>query len=434
MSQPFFAGAPAPAPVIPNSDSSPPIRSEHDDLFERLHPLFGHLTNEAVEFWLSTPDYSKPDTDVEKSPSLVVSSLPTAIAAVAVDPLPIAMPPSEFELQPVTGASSTPSSFQSATFNPAAFAPALSDPVVFAPAPSVPEPCAPPPFAPGSPTPVAFAPALSVQAPSVPAPSVPAPSVPAPSVPASFAPASSASPRFALASPTPVAFTLASSVPAPSAPTHFAPVSFAPALSIPAPSAPASFAPVSSASPCFALASPTPVAFARAPFALAPVSFDYSQSISFLPSATHKGSDFTNVKQPMEDAGLGDKWNFESRAAIPSAVPMPEFEDANIFIDISEFPDLEPLFDADPSPAKRSIGGPRKEEDTHKGPCKKRKPALPPPANPPKLKRSYRKQIAAPADMATIRIGTEETVRGETQSNPGCYGRSGDGMYQGTPK
>ncbi|MCJ1264671.1 hypothetical protein MMC22_004545 [Lobaria immixta] len=86
--------------------------------------------------------------------------------------------------------------------------------------------------------------------------------------------------------------------------------------------------------------------------------------------------------------------------------------------------------DSIPEPGKRSRGRPKKAEGAPKGPYKKRGAPAPPRIGPVRTKRAYRKRIAAPADVSTIRVATAATVR-EGVKVAGWYTTTGDGLYKG---
>lgn len=171
--------------------------------------------------------------------------------------------------------------------------------------------------------------------------------------------------------------------------------------------------------------------------------------------ATNKEDSMAHIAQLMTDVGLGENWEYATMADIPAGVPMPNFDDADFLARLGAaspepfqfMPSPSHPTDGDdnngddnngdldlalPEPGKRSRGRPKKAEGAPKGPYKKRGAPAPPPIRPVKPKRAYRKRIAAPADLTTIRVATADTVR-EGVKVPGWYTKTDDGLYKNSP-
>lgn len=121
------AAAPTPAFATPNPPTA--AMQQQSPLFKPQEPLFGPLTDSAADLSYPTPATFTSDADSE-TPLTVVAHPPPAKFTTAVDPLPPPLPPSFFELQPVTWTPFTPNPFVAAAFTPVSFASSQSVPVI----------------------------------------------------------------------------------------------------------------------------------------------------------------------------------------------------------------------------------------------------------------------------------------------------------------
>ncbi|MCJ1270780.1 hypothetical protein MMC22_010677 [Lobaria immixta] len=167
------------------------------------------------------------------------------------------------------------------------------------------------------------------------------------------------------------------------------------------------------------------------PFTPAPTTDSFD---SVLPSATNEGDGLASITQLMTDVGLGENREDATMADIPASVPMPNFDDEDFVAQLGAaspqkfqfmqssphstkgYGDLDGDLDLTFSkPGKRLRGRPKREKGDPKGPY---------PKGP--------KRIAAPADLTTIRVATEATVRKGVKIK-GWYTKTNDGLYNGTP-